>query len=89
MKRIKFFTCALALCAMGMVGYNAYQNSTMTEEERLLMANIEALSSDSESDETVKCYCKVNWFSNNICSAAADGSYCGGNPCSDQDANCR
>lgn len=54
------------------------------------LSNIEALTgAESSGSEVVKCYCKVKLFSNNICSANASGSYCGGNPCSNHDGNCR
>lgn len=62
------------------------QNS---KDNDLFVSNIEALSKEGEGSEVVKCYCKIHWFSPNICSANANGSYCGGNPCSNHDGNCR
>lgn len=53
-------------------------------------SNIEALTGgESSGAEVVKCYCKTNWFSSNVCSANASGAYCGGDPCSNHDGNCR
>lgn len=55
----------------------------------LLEANVEALLTPETGGEVVKCYCKTHWFSPNVCSANADGAYCGGDPCSNHDGNCR
>ena len=38
------FAVAL-ICAMGTVGYNAYADANMTAQERLILKNIEALTS--------------------------------------------
>ena len=43
MKRIKTFFAVALICAMGTVGYNAYADANMTAQERLLLANVEAL----------------------------------------------
>ena len=55
----------------------------------LLEANVEALLTPETGGEVVKCYCKTHWFSPNVCSANADGAYCGGAPYSNHDGNCR
>ena len=55
----------------------------------LLEANVEALLTPETGGEVVKCYCKTHWFSPNVCSTNADGAYCGGDPCSNHDGNCR
>ena len=55
----------------------------------LLEANVEALLTPETGGEVVKCYCKTHWFSPTVCSANADGAYCGGDPCSNHDGNCR
>ena len=60
-----------------------------SESSSLFDANVEALTRSESGGEVVKCYCKTNWFSPNVCSANADGGYCGGDPCSDHDGNCR
>lgn len=67
--------------------------SVMTFAERSIeptffQANIDALA-ESEGGQVVSCYCKTNWFTPNVCSVNADGGYCGGNPCSNHDGNCR
>ncbi|MFI3262576.1 MAG: hypothetical protein R3Y26_06685 [Rikenellaceae bacterium] len=63
MKRIKYFLAAATFCAATVVGYNAYNNATMTEEERLMKANIEALSNDDEQLEDYDSYCKKLCYS--------------------------
>ncbi len=54
MKKFKFMMIAVAgvfaLSTAGVFGYNAYQEATMTAEERLLQANLEALT-DGETGE--------------------------------------
>lgn len=55
-----------------------------------MKANIEALTSgETGGGHVVACYCKVNWFSPNVCSVQDDGRYCGGDPCDTHDGNCR
>lgn len=91
MKQKKFLIIGsfmLMVAAAG--GYHAYTSNLPAEKDMLFMSNIEALATSAESpSEVVKCYCKTNWFSPNICSASASGSYCGGDPCSNHDGNCR
>ncbi len=43
MKKAKIFVAAIAFCGAALVGYNAYSNATMTEQERLIQQNLEAL----------------------------------------------
>ena len=43
MKRIKTFFAVALICAMGTVGYTTYADANMTAQERLLLANVEAL----------------------------------------------
>jgi len=60
-----------------------------TIRNQVLLDNVEALAGGDVGGEIVKCYCKTHWFSPNVCSANADGAYCGGDPCSNHDGNCR
>lgn len=60
-----------------------------TIRNQVLLDNVEALAGGDAGGEIVKCYCKTHWFSPNVCSANADGAYCGGDPCSNHDGNCR
>ena len=53
MKRIKMLFAVALICAMGTVGYNSYADANMTAQERLLLENIEALTSGE--DEDFKC----------------------------------
>lgn len=43
MKKIKMMLVALFVCALGYGSYSAYDYATMTDAERFLLANIEAL----------------------------------------------
>lgn len=43
MKKIKLFLCVALFGAMSYGAFTAYQSMTMSEEERFLLANIEAL----------------------------------------------
>ena len=94
---------ALMAFVMTFLGYGVCnsQNSNLQESD-VFNANVEALASgdDNTDDEeeggdgggsgsTVKCFCKTNWFSPNICRANASGVSCGESPCKDRDADCR
>lgn len=83
--------CAiLAIVAVGIGTGMAYSLSDNADSlSPLQMENLEALAEDEGSGLTVNCFCKSNWFSPNVCSANASGSYCGGDPCANHDSNCR
>ena len=90
MKKVKILVASVLFCAMGYVGYAAHEKMTTSEAEEFMKANIEALTSgEPGGGEVVKCYCKTGLFSGKICSTKGKGSYCGGNPCSNGDGNCR
>lgn len=90
----KIFKAFVAYAAVAVVGissykaYGSYMAANMSGDDLLLTENVLALS-DVSGDKTVSCYCKTKWFSPNICSANASGNYCGGNPCDQNDGNCR
>ncbi len=88
MKKYIFFAmAAIAVFAAAYTSQNVNNNMNLSETQ---LANIEALTGTENSvGEVVKCYCKTNWFTANVCSANASGTYCGGDPCSDHDGNCR
>ena len=46
MKRIKFLVASVLFCAMGYVGYTAHEKMTMSEAEKFMQANVEALTLD-------------------------------------------
>lgn len=48
MKKLKLFMFVALFGAMSFGAFTAYDYATMSEEERFLLANIEALSSSSE-----------------------------------------
>jgi len=43
MRKIKFLVASVLFCAMGYTGYTAYEKMTMSEAEKFMKANIEAL----------------------------------------------
>ncbi|MFR3328742.1 MAG: hypothetical protein ACLTSL_00995 [Odoribacter splanchnicus] len=91
MKKVKILVTSVLFYAMGYVGYMAHEKMTMTEAEKFMLVNIEALTRDESggSSEIVKCYCTKKLFGTNVCTTGANGSYCGGDPCSNHDGNCR
>ncbi len=54
MKKIKIMAAAMMLCAAGYMGYTAYESATMTDQERFMLKNIEALA----NNEVVTISCK-------------------------------
>lgn len=84
MKKIVVSISVVAVAVATTVVMVSHSKSNM-----LFDANVEALTHSESGGEVVKCYCKTNWFSPNVCSANADGAYCGGDPCSNHDGNCR
>lgn len=81
----------VAICAVivGTVYFNANNATHQSEADILLSENVEALSANDVNSRQVNCFCKTNIFTSNVCSANASGSYCGGDPCSNHDSNCR
>lgn len=88
MKNFKVLS-TICMSAILIVMGVCYFTDTPTLDEQVFLDNVEALAGGDASTEQVKCYCKTHWFSPNVCSANADGAYCGGNPCSNHDGNCR
>ncbi len=43
MKKIKMFAAAAMFCATAFAGYTAYDKATMTDQEKLMQVNLEAL----------------------------------------------
>lgn len=86
----KIFAILIVTVVATFAGYNVYQSQRAEMMSGLMLANVEALAGGETGDgETVKCYCKTNWFSSNVYSANGSGAYCGGDPCSNHDGNCR
>lgn len=74
----------------GILAIGALALNRPSNQDEVFLSNVEALS-DAEGGGigVVNCYCKTNWFSSNVCSANASGAYCGGDPCTNHDGNCR
>ncbi len=83
MKNLKKIFVAATLCATVAVGYNAYQQATMTEQERLLQANIEALTQkeswEGKSLKVVECTCPTTGKKGDTFRCEEDGEL---EPCS-------
>jgi len=79
---------ALLIAAISAFGYfhHEHENARVIEE---YSENLEALASfvNGSGGQTVSCYCTKPF--GKICSAKRKGSYCGGDPCSNHDGNCR
>ena len=46
MRKIKFLVASVLFCAMGYVGYTTHEKMTMSEAEKFMQANVEALTQD-------------------------------------------
>ncbi len=57
MKKIKMFAAAAMFCAAGFAGYTAYDKATMTDQEKFMLANIEALSQNESYYAVYYCRC--------------------------------
>lgn len=79
----------VSIVAMSIVFAATVAIVSRSDSDSLFEANVNVLAHSESVGEVVKCYCKTNWFSPNVCSANADGPYCGGDPCSNHDGNCR
>ena len=82
---------ALMAFVMTFAGYGICNSQVSNlQESDLFNANVEA-GDDGEGGGglVVKCFCKTNWFSANVCSVNGSGGYCGGDPCANHDSNCR
>ena len=51
MKRIKILLSIFAVAAMSVAGYTTYDNMTMSDTEKLMLANVEALAITTEQKE--------------------------------------
>ena len=46
MKKIKILFASVLFCVMGYTGYTAHEYATMSDAEKMMKANIEALTQD-------------------------------------------
>lgn len=75
MKRVKVLVASVLFCAMGYVGYIAHEKMTMSEAEKFMQANIEALTLDEPgggSSTSWSCWSKET---------SGTGYWRCGNPC--------
>lgn len=52
MKKVKILVASVLFCAMGYVGYIAHERMTMSEVEKFMQANVEALTHDEGGAST-------------------------------------
>lgn len=88
----KIFMSVSIFTVVALAAFTSHQTlSPQTTADLMLDENIEALTDGDTPDdqEVVKCYCKKTVFSKAVCSVRGSGGYCGGDPCSNHDGNCR
>jgi len=78
MRKIKFLVASLLFCAMSYAGYVGYERVTMSEAERFMLANVEALTSGESSSG---CYQTMGYCSNatgivQMCTSKRTGEKC-------------
>ena len=61
MEKIKILVASVLFCAMGYSGYIAYEKLTMSEAEKFMIANVEALTSPETENPHYPCV-KANGF---------------------------
>lgn len=59
MKKIKLFLCVALFGAMSFGAFSAYEHYTMSEEERFLLANIEALTESEPGGGDISFNCST------------------------------
>ena len=62
MKKIKILVASVLCCAMGYAGYTAYEKMTMSEAEKFMIANVEALTSNENGEESINPYYEAGYF---------------------------
>ena len=70
MKRIKVLVASVLFCAMGYVGYIAHERMNMSEAEKFMQANVEALTSGEAPGVTVTSC--LGFFKTDCVTAAGD-----------------
>ena len=59
MRKIKFLIGLVLFCAMGYVGYIAHEKMNMSDAERFIQANVEALTRDESGGTSYTCESKI------------------------------
>lgn len=60
MRKVKFLVASLLFCAMSYAGYMGYERMTMSEAERFMEANVEALTSGESGGNDGWVYCRCH-----------------------------
>jgi len=87
MKKVKIFVASVLFCAMGYVGYTTHERMTMSEAEKFMQANVEALTQEETGayeypdgyPYTTKCGVKISKFAK--CQVEIITCQGGGNGC--------
>ena len=81
MRKVKFLVASLLFCAMSYAGYMGYERVTMSEAERFMQANVEALTSGEVLPGKI-CYYKGTDVYTDLIPCTADYPNIG--PCGDR-----
>ena len=57
MKRVKFIVASLLFCTMSYVGYTSYEKMPMSDAEKFMQVNVEALTRSEGGSEGGKSLC--------------------------------
>lgn len=74
MKKVKILIASVLFCAMGYIGNTTYQKMTISEVEKFMQANVEALTRDEGGSST-------SWACRTEEKAGSGGYWRCGNPC--------
>ena len=77
MKRVKFIVASLLFCTMSYVGYTSYEKMPMSDAEKFMQVNVEALTRSEGGSEGGKslCYNSYTKADNNQKLVIVNGSF--------------
>ena len=58
-KKVKILVASVLFCAMGYVGYTAYEKMTVSEAEKFMQVNVEALTRGESGGTDYTCESKI------------------------------
>ncbi|GAA6368977.1 hypothetical protein [Odoribacter splanchnicus] len=59
MKKVKILVASVLFCTMGYVGYTAYEKMTVSEAEKFMQVNVEALTRGESGGTDYTCESKI------------------------------
>ena len=75
-KRLLLAAASLMFSAVALTGYKVYSYATMTDQERLMFENIEALTADEKDKKPKQCYNTIGGSSKDPRPVLPDIIYC-------------